>query len=104
MVVGPVRKDSDPNRFGIGEQRLCQSLSRALVAQHRICIRPRGAQRHNAGPQRRLAMLMTLVVILLVFWLLGMVTTGTLGGVLHVLLVIAVILVLVRVIQGRPLP
>jgi hypothetical protein len=48
-------------------------------------------------------MLMTFVVILVVLWLLGMVTTYTLGGVLHILLVIAVILLLVRVIQGRPI-
>ena len=47
-------------------------------------------------------MLMTLVVVLIVLWLLGMVTTYTLGGMLHILLVIAVILLLVRVIQGRP--
>jgi len=48
-------------------------------------------------------MIMTLVVILLVLWFLGMVTTYTLGGLLHTLLVIAVILLLVRVIQGRPI-
>jgi len=47
-------------------------------------------------------MLMTLVVILVVLWLLGMVTTYTLGGLLHILLAVAVILLLVRVIQGRP--
>jgi asparagine N-glycosylation enzyme membrane subunit Stt3 len=47
--------------------------------------------------------LMTLIVILVVMWLLGMVTTYTLGGFLHVLLVIAVILLLVRMIQGRPI-
>ena len=45
--------------------------------------------------------LFMLVVILVVLWLLGMVTTYTLGGLLHILLVIAVILLLVRVIQGR---
>ena len=48
-------------------------------------------------------MLMTFVVVLIVLWLLGMVTTYTLGGLLHILLVIAVILLLVRVIQGRPI-
>ena len=48
-------------------------------------------------------MLMTLVIVLIVFWLLGMVTTYTLGGLLHILLVVAVILLLVRVIQGRPI-
>lgn len=48
-------------------------------------------------------MILTLVVILLVLWLFGMVTTYTLGGMLHTLLVIAVILLLVRFIQGRPI-
>lgn len=48
-------------------------------------------------------MLMTLVVVLLVLWLLGMVTSYTLGGVLHILLVIAIIFLLLRVIQGRSL-
>ena len=43
-----------------------------------------------------------LVVLLLVLWFLGMVTTSTLGGYLHILLVVAIVLLLVRVIQGRP--
>ena len=46
-------------------------------------------------------MLSTLIVILLVLWLLGMVTSYTLGGVIHILLVVAIIAVLLRVIQGR---
>jgi hypothetical protein len=46
-------------------------------------------------------MLYTIVVILLVLWLLGNVTAYTAGGLIHVLLVIAVIVVIVRVIQGR---
>ena len=47
-------------------------------------------------------MLMFLVILLVVLWLLGMVTTYTLGGWLHVLLVIAVIFLLIRVIRGQP--
>jgi hypothetical protein len=47
-------------------------------------------------------MLMFLIVLLAVLWLLGMVTTATFGGWLHILLVIAVIFLLVRLIQGRP--
>jgi len=43
----------------------------------------------------------TLIVILLLLWVLGFVTSYTLGGLLHILLVIAVIVVLIRVIQGR---
>lgn len=46
-------------------------------------------------------MLWTLFVILLVLWALGLLTGYTMGGVLHVLLVIAVIVVLVQVLQGR---
>ena len=48
-------------------------------------------------------MLMTLAVILLVLWLLGMVTAYTMGGLIHVLLVVAVVVFLVRIIQGRRL-
>jgi hypothetical protein len=48
-----------------------------------------------------ITMLMTIVLVLIVLWLLGMVTSYTLGGVLHILLVIAVIVLLIRVIQGR---
>jgi hypothetical protein len=46
-------------------------------------------------------MLWTIFVILLVLWLLGMVTSTTLGGFIHVLLVIAIVVVIIRVIQGR---
>ena len=46
-------------------------------------------------------MLTTILVILIVMWLLGMVTQNTLGGFLHILLVIAIAVVLIRVIQGR---
>jgi hypothetical protein len=44
-----------------------------------------------------------LVVLCIVLWALGMMTTYTLGGMLHILLVIAVVLLLVHVIQGRPI-
>ena len=46
-------------------------------------------------------MLWTIIVILLVLWLLGLVTSYTLGGVIHVLLVIAIVMALVNLIQGR---
>jgi hypothetical protein len=46
-------------------------------------------------------MLMTLAIILVVLWLLGMVTAYTMGGLIHILLVVAIIVILVRVIQGR---
>ena len=46
-------------------------------------------------------MLYTIAVILLILWLLGLVTSYTMGGVIHVLLVIALVLVLVNLISGR---
>ena len=46
-------------------------------------------------------MLWTIFVILLVLWLLGMVSSYTLGGFIHGLLVLAIVVVLIRVIQGR---
>ena len=46
-------------------------------------------------------MLWTIFVILLILWLLGMVTSNTLGGYVHILLVVAIVVVLIRVIQGR---
>ena len=46
-------------------------------------------------------MLWTIFVILLVLWALGLVTSYTLGGFIHILLVIAIVVVLIRIIQGR---
>jgi hypothetical protein len=46
-------------------------------------------------------MLMTIAIILVVLWLLGMITSTAIGGLIHVLLVIAIVIVLVRVIQGQ---
>jgi hypothetical protein len=47
-------------------------------------------------------MLWTIFVILLVLWLLGLVTSYTLGGFIHLLLLIAVVVLVIRLIQGRP--
>jgi hypothetical protein len=46
-------------------------------------------------------MLVTIAVILLILWALGLVTSYTIGGFIHILLVVAVILVLIRLIQGK---
>jgi hypothetical protein len=47
-------------------------------------------------------MLYTIALILIIAWLLGLVSAYTIGGFIHILLVVAIILVLVRLIQGRP--
>lgn len=46
-------------------------------------------------------MLYTIAIVLLVLWLLGLVTSSTMGGFIHILLVIAVVMVLVNLISGR---
>ena len=46
-------------------------------------------------------MLYTIALILIILWLLGMVTSSTLGGFIHILLVIAVVMILVNLISGR---
>lgn len=48
-------------------------------------------------------MLETLAIVLVVLWLLGVVTSYTMGGVIHILLIIAVVVILIRLIQGRRL-
>ena len=48
-------------------------------------------------------MLYTIAVILIVLWLLGLVSSYTIGGFIHILLVVAIVILLVRIIQGRSL-
>lgn len=48
-------------------------------------------------------MLETIAVILLILWVLGLVTSYTIGGFIHILLIAAVVVILVRIIQGRKL-
>ena len=55
----------------------------------------------NAKRERIITMLYTIAVILVILWLLGLVTSYTMGGLIHVLLVIAIVVVLLRVISGR---
>ena len=55
--------------------------------------------------ERNMDLLMTIGIVLLILWLLGLVTSYTLGGFIHILLVLAIIVILIRVIQGRrPIP
>jgi hypothetical protein len=70
-----------------------------------VARRCRALERHTmrgrSSPFREVTMLWTIFVILLILWALGMVSSYTLGGFIHILLVIAVVVVLLRVIQGR---
>lgn len=46
-------------------------------------------------------MLETIAIVLLIFWALGLVSSYTMGGFIHILLVVAIVVILIRVIQGR---
>jgi asparagine N-glycosylation enzyme membrane subunit Stt3 len=70
-----------------------------------VCVREHSLSRSaryalEVGKDRK-TMLSTLIVILVILWLLGMLTSYTLGGFIHILLVIAIVVVLLRIIQGR---
>lgn len=62
-----------------------------------------GSRVGNPAPhlERKSPVLYTIAVVLIVLWLLGMATSTTLGGLLHALIVIAIIAVLLQVISGR---
>ena len=54
-----------------------------------------------ASIRKRLAMLYTIAVVLIILWLLGVVSSYTMGGFIHILLVIAIVVILLRVVSGR---
>lgn len=59
----------------------------------------------HGNEEESMDLLWTLVVFLLVLWLLGLATSYTVGGFIHILLVVAIVIVLIRLIQGRrPVP
>lgn len=60
------------------------------------------AHQQTRVSEARKTMLYTIALILIILWLLGMVTSYTIGGLIHILLVLAIVAILVRVIQGRP--
>jgi predicted ferric reductase len=74
------------------------------LSRDRLCTRE---QTRAAGGSiinqlgKELIVLSTVIIVLLVLWLLGVATSYTLGGLIHVLLVVAIVVVLLRVIQGR---
>ncbi len=61
----------------------------------------RASRQWVASKLKEKYMLYTIAVILLILWLLGLVTSYTVGGFIHVLLVIAIVVILLRVISGR---
>jgi len=66
-----------------------------IIATSEVVIRLRLTKK------RRNIMLYTIAVVLIILWLLGLVTSYTMGGFIHILLVIAVVIILLRIISGR---
>jgi len=89
-----MRLDS-PSTYGIKLAPSCRRTSLALLE---TVIR---ARRHVEALEKECMMLMPLFVILLMMWLLGMVSSYTLDGFIHILLFVALVVVLIRIIEGR---
>jgi hypothetical protein len=78
----------------------CSTYSLSIIVLPRSGF-PKPARRTHENEEGNMDLLITLAAILLILWLLGLVTSFTLGGFIHILLVVAIIVVLIRVIQGR---
>jgi hypothetical protein len=79
----------------------CPTYSLSIIVLPRSRLpRPSAADTHEYE-EDKMDLLITLAVILLILWLLGLVSSFTLGGFIHILLVLAIVVVLIRVIQGR---
>jgi len=80
----------------LGEKQKASSAGHST----QLCAR-RTSVRSSNLVQERINMLWTILVVLLLLWLLGLATSYTLGGFIHLLLVLAIAVVVIRVIQGR---
>jgi hypothetical protein len=83
-----------PREQGVTPQSLAKNRSRISL---RACL----IGEIRIQPRKDINMLYTIAVVLIILWLLGLVTSYTMGGLIHVLLVIAIVVVLLRVISGR---
>jgi len=83
--------------------RFCRDLQHQRLTSKwlRVLFGPALAMNRGSVDKERDNMLWTICVILLILWALGMVTSYTMGGFLHILLILAVIVVLIRLFQGR---
>jgi hypothetical protein len=74
-----------------------------MTAPHASGPQGQGSRRHPHITLGGHIMLYTIAVVLIILWLLGLVTSYTIGGFIHILLVVAVIMILLRLISGRGL-
>lgn len=88
-----------PRRFRLaGQARFLETEGEQKICYVHGCGR---ASKRASLPERSDKMLMFIFILLLALWLLGMISSYTLGGYIHILLVIAVVVFLIRIIQGR---
>jgi len=80
----------------MGVTPLASARNRATLVSAALAIDGIGTQ-----PRKDINVLYTIAVVLIILWLLGLVSSYTMGGFIHVLLVIAIVVVLLRVISGR---
>jgi len=95
--TGPVSSWSPPTKL----QKECQDEDGFLLNLFGMPVRASEIPTTTTKHIEDYIMLYTIAIILIVLWLLGLVTSTTMGGFIHVLLVIAVIVILVRLILGR---
>jgi fatty acid desaturase len=79
------------------ERSANQSREKSFLKQ----ARPHRLARRKVNLKRRKVMLWTIFVILLVLWLLGLVSSYTLGGFIHILLVLAIVVLIINLVSGR---
>ena len=82
-------------------RRYCEVTVRGTHKDLRLRVSGTETVASKTWLERIFTMLYTIAVVLLILWLLGLVTSTTMGGFIHILLVIAIVVVLLRVISGR---
>jgi hypothetical protein len=87
--------------YGKNFGRVCANAQSTSAAKGNISTATSGVGYLTLPYERKTIMLYTIAVVLVILWLLGLVTSYTMGGLIHVLLVIAIVVVLLRVISGR---
>jgi hypothetical protein len=89
MALGPLNEAS-PSVEARNETQECLLGDATVHIEHNVHVK-----------KRRIAMLYTLAIVLIVLWALGLVSSYTLGGFIHILLVLAIVVILFNLIGGR---
>jgi hypothetical protein len=101
-----IRRDAAANSASLGlEDPSCTVASVRILRSRRAGGTGPGVDPWTSEPENELrkvySMLYTIAVVLLILWILGLVTSYTMGGFIHILIVVAIVMVLVNLISGR---